>query len=120
MAPRPSCNRPDQLGRPGAAALPPGTKLTGSWWAGEESNMARSPRRAREQRFPRTRRELPGDPVSRGGGQTARQFAAPASVFAGLSVTDSSLVRGAILVAIMSEEALSPSGRRLSARLRGD
>src|SRR6266850_7502790 len=105
MPTRLSCSRPDQLGRPGAAPLPPLTKLTGSWWSGEESNMAGSPRKAREQRFPRTWRELPGDPVSRGGWQTARQFAVEAAVFAGLRGADSSLARDAILVAIMSEEA---------------
>jgi len=39
-------------------------------------------------------------------GDTARQFAVEAAVFAGLRVADSSLAdRGAILVAIMSEEA---------------
>src|SRR5258708_18665440 len=74
MPTRLSANRPDQLGRPGAAALPPVTKLRGSWWSGAESNMAGPPRKARKQRFPRTRRELPGDPVSRGVGPIARQF----------------------------------------------
>src|SRR5213596_2295875 len=105
MPTRLSCSSPDQLGRPGAAALPPLTKLRGSWWSGAESNMAGSPRKARKQRFPRPRRELPGDPVSRGGGPTARQFAVPTAVFAGLRVADLSFARGAILVAIMWQEA---------------
>src|SRR5262245_25575006 len=80
------------------------TKLTESWWSGAESHMAGSPRTLRKQRLPRTRRELPGDPVSRGVGAIARQFAVPTADFAGPNT-------GGPRLASDSAEALILSGR---------